>query len=120
MTTHPNADERSAVVLITSSRLGTGDDRLGEILMKSFLNTLWDAGPKPRRIIFINDGVRLTTEGSEVLEALNLLEQAGVEILSCGTCLDYYKLREKLKVGQVTKMHDTVNSLLTSHKVIRI
>ncbi len=110
----------SAVVLITGDRFGTGDKQLGEILMKAFLNTLWDTEPGPEKIIFINDGVWMTTEGSEVLDALNLLEKAGVEILSCGTCLDYYNLREKLKVGQITNMKATVASLLAADKVITI
>ena len=114
------AEKSSIVVLIAGSRFGSGDGQLGEILIKAFLNTLWDSEPRPEKIIFINDGVRLTTEGSEVLDALVLLEQAGVELLSCGTCLDYYKLREKLKVGQVTNMKATVSALLASDRVIRI
>ncbi len=108
------------VVLIATDRLGTGDKRLGEILMKAFLNTLWDAEPKPAKILFMNDGVRLTTEGSEVLDTLKLLEKEGVGIFSCGTCLDYYQLKDRLKVGQVTNMYDTVDSLLTAGKVIKI
>lgn len=116
----PGGGKSSVVVLITTRCLGSGDEQLGGILMKAFLNTLWDSEPKPERVIFINDGVRLTTEGSEVLDALTLMEQAGVELLSCGTCLDYYNLREKLKVGQVTNMKATVGSLLASEKVITI
>ncbi|MBN1190904.1 MAG: sulfurtransferase-like selenium metabolism protein YedF [Dehalococcoidales bacterium] len=107
-------------VLITSDVLGTGDRQLGEILMKAFLNTLWDAEPRPARLLFLNDGVRLTTEGSDVLDSLRLLEDAGVEIFSCGTCLDYYQLKDKLKVGSVTNMYDTVDTLLSSAKVIKI
>ncbi len=113
--------EKSAdIVLITSDRFGTGDKRLGEILMRAFLNTLWDTEPKPAQIISINDGVRLTTESSEVLDTLNLLEQAGVQILSCGTCLEYYNLKDSLKSGQATNMKATVSSLLASGKVIKI
>jgi len=110
----------SYVVMITSSVFGVGEERLGEILMKSFLNTLWDSSPRPYRIIFINSGVFLTTEGSEVLDALKLLETDGVEIYSCGTCLEYYKLKDKLQVGQISNMYDIVNSLLSSGKVIKI
>ena len=113
-------NKSSDVVLITSDRLGTGDRRLGEILMKAFLNTLWDAEPKPAKLLFINDGIKLTTEGSEVLETLHLLEKEGVQIFSCGTCLEYYNLKEGLKVGQVTNMYDTVDSLLSAGKVIKI
>ncbi len=112
--------QTSDVVLITSDRLGTGDERLGEILMKAFLNTLWDYEPRPAKLLFINDGVRLTTEGSEVLDALHLLEKEGVQIFSCGTCLEYYHLKENLEVGMVTNMYDTVDSLLTAAKVIKI
>jgi len=108
------------VVFITTDRLGTGDQQLGEILMKAFLNTLWDAEPKPAKLLFLNDAVRLTTEGSEVLDSLKLLEKAGVEIFSCGTCLEYYQLKDKLKVGLVTNMYDTVDSLLSAGKIIKI
>jgi selenium metabolism protein YedF len=104
----------------TSDRLGTGDERLGEILMKAFLNTLWDNEPKPAKLMFINDGVRLTTEGSEVLDTLRLLEKDGVEIFSCGTCLEYYKLKDDLRVGKVTNMYETVHSLMDAGKVIKI
>jgi selenium metabolism protein YedF len=114
------AKKRSDVVFITSDRLGTGDERLGEILMKAFLNTLWDNEPKPAKLMFINDGVRLTTEGSEVLDTLRLLEKDGVEIFSCGTCLEYYKLKDDLRVGKVTNMYETVHSLMDAGKVIKI
>jgi selenium metabolism protein YedF len=108
------------IVFITTDRLGTGDQQLGEILMKAFLNTLWDAEPKPAKLLFLNDGIRLTTEGSEVLESLRLLEKAGVEIFSCGTCLEYYQLKDKLKVGAVTNMYETVETLLSAGKIIKI
>ncbi|MBN2239635.1 MAG: sulfurtransferase-like selenium metabolism protein YedF [Dehalococcoidales bacterium] len=124
---HKSKTEKTAVlkqsgdvVLITTDSLGTGDRELGEILMKAFLNTLWDVDPKPKKILFLNDGVRLTIEGSEVLDTLKLLEKEGVEIVSCGTCLAFYGLTEQLRVGQVTNMYDTVESLLNSDKVIKI
>ena len=111
-----NAD----VVCITTDRLGTGDKELGEILMKAFLNTLWDYQPRPAKVLFINSGVTLTTEGSDVLETLNLLEKEGVEIFSCGTCLDYYGIKDKLRVGKVTNMYETVDALITAAKVVNI
>jgi hypothetical protein len=70
--------------------------------------------------LFLNDAVKLTAEGSGVLDSIRLLEEAGVEILSCGTCLDYYQLKDKLKVGLITNMYDTVDSLLSAGKVIKI
>jgi len=113
-------EQGRSVVFITTDRLGTGDRQLGEILMKAFLNTLWDAEPKPARLLFLNDAVRLTTEGSEVIDSLKLLEEAGVEIFSCGTCLEYYHLTDKLRIGAATNMYDTVDSLLSAGKVIKI
>jgi selenium metabolism protein YedF len=108
------------VMLITSDQLGTGDEDLGQLLIATFINTLAEAKIKPARMLFINRGVMLTTEGSRVLDTLKQLEKEGVQIFSCGTCLNHYQLKEKLKVGQVTNMYDTVNSLLTADKVIRI
>jgi len=116
----PQKVKSADVILITSDRLGTGDEELGKILMKSFLNTLWDYKTKPSKVIFINIGVMLTTEGSEVLETLEFLEKEGVEILSCGTCLAFYGIKEKLRVGNATNMPYIVDSLLTASKVITI
>ncbi|MGB4549515.1 MAG: sulfurtransferase-like selenium metabolism protein YedF [Syntrophales bacterium] len=108
------------VVCITTARLGEGSEELGGILMKAFLNTLWDDQRRPSRIIFLNAGVFLTVEGSDVLDSLTLLEREGVEILSCGTCLAYYGVREKLKIGRVSNMHEIVESLMTAGRVINI
>jgi selenium metabolism protein YedF len=108
------------VVCITTDRLGQGSEELGVILMKAFLNTLWDYRPRPAKIIFLNAGVFLTTEGSTVLDSLTLLEKEGVEILSCGTCLAYYGIKEKLKIGRVSNMHEIVDSLMTAGRVINI
>jgi selenium metabolism protein YedF len=99
----------SYIIFITSDCLGTGDKRLGEILIKAFLNTIWESESKPEEIVFINHGVKLTTEGSETLETLQLLEQEGVKIISCGTCLAYYNLTKKLKVGLASNMYEIVN-----------
>ena len=74
-------------VFITSDRLGTGNDELGSILIKAFLNTLWEGDVPPTKIVFMNAGVRLTIENSHVLDTLGLLAEDGVEILTCGTCL---------------------------------
>jgi len=108
------------VMLVTSDQFGTGDQALGQLLISSFINTLPEVPDKPSRILFINSGVMLTTEGSRVLDSLLKLEAEGVQIFSCGTCLNYYKLKEKLKVGKVTNMYDTVDTLLSSAKIVRI
>jgi selenium metabolism protein YedF len=110
---------RKAVVYINSQFLGIGDEALGTILMRSFLKTLLDLETKPSRLILINSGVRLATEGSEVLRTLQTLSEKGVEILSCGTCLDFYGLKEKLKVGKISNMYDIAQSLLEADHLIR-
>lgn len=114
----PRQEER-VVVYINSNLLGIGDDALGSILMRAFLKTLLDIEPKPSRLIFINSGVRLTSEGSEVLETLSAISGKGAEILSCGTCLDFYGLKEKLKVGTVSNMYEIAKSLLEADRLIR-
>jgi selenium metabolism protein YedF len=120
LSTEEKRKKGTDTLMITNDRFGSGDARLGEILMKAFLNTLWDADTKPGRMIFVTDGVKLTTENSEVLDTLRLFEAEGVEVCSCGTCLDYYQLRDKLKVGRVTNMFEIVSSMETSGKTITI
>lgn len=107
------------VVYISSNLLGVGEEALGAILMRSFLKTLLDLKPIPSKLIFINSGVRLTTEGSEVLEFLKSLSEKGADILSCGTCLDFYGIKEKLKVGIISNMYDIAQSLLEADRLIR-
>jgi selenium metabolism protein YedF len=108
------------VILITGDQFGTGDEDLGKLLITTFINTLVDAQSRPSKMIFINRGVMLTTEGSRVLDTLQQLEREGVQIFSCGTCLNHYQMKEKLMVGQVGNMLDTANSLLSADKVMRI
>lgn len=108
------------VVLITSDTLGEGDVKLGGILMKSFLNTLWENENRPEKILFLNNGVRLACEGSEVLDSLDLLAEAGVDLVSCGTCLAFYEITDKLSIGHAGNMYEVVDSLLGAGKVIKI
>jgi selenium metabolism protein YedF len=107
------------VVYINSHLMGIGEEALGTILMRSFLRTLLDLETKPSRLILVNAGVRLSSEGSEVLETLQALSDKGVEILSCGTCLDFYGLKEKLKVGKISNMYDIAQSLLEADRLVR-
>ncbi len=107
------------VVYINSCFLGVGEETLGSMLIRSFLHVLTEMEPKPSRMIFINSGVRLTSEGSEVLEDIRSLSEKGVEILSCGTCLDFYGLKKKLKVGVISNMYDIVQYLLEADRLIR-
>lgn len=109
----------SPVVLITSDKLGE-EEELGLILMRGFISTLKEASRRPSKILFMNTGVFLTTEGSHVLEPLKELEGRGVEIYSCGTCLDYFGLKDKLAVGHITNMYDTVENLTGAELVVKV
>jgi selenium metabolism protein YedF len=109
----------ATVYLITKNTLGHGNDELGGVLIKSLLFTLVEKQPHPKTVMFINSGVLLTTQGSPVLEHLQKLEQAGVQLLSCGTCLEYYQLKDKLAVGGVTNMY-TILDEMSANKAITL
>lgn len=108
------------VIFVASDRFGEGNDQLGEVLMKAFFYTLTETEPYPKAILFANGGVKMTIESSLVLEHLRTLEMLGVQILTCGTCLDYYKAKEQLAVGGVTNMYTIVEQLYSAKNVIRI
>jgi selenium metabolism protein YedF len=108
------------VLLITSNRLGDGSEELGYLLMKNFIFTLLETPQQPDRILFLNSGVLLATEGTETVEALKQLEERGVELLACGVCLDYFKKKDQLAVGQVTNMFSTAEHLLAAASVIKL
>ncbi len=110
--------EKDVAILIKSQYFGQGNDELGEVLMKSFFYTLTEMGPELKNLIFMNGGVHLTTEGSPILEHLQFLEQKGVQILSCGTCLDFFGKKDKLLVGQVTNMFTATEILTTAGKTL--
>lgn len=103
-----NATESAAngglAVLITSACMGTGEDELGKMLMKGFIFSLTELTPTPEAVIFLNSGAYLTSEGSAAIEDLKALEEKGCEVLTCGTCANYYKIAEKLAVGTITDM----------------
>jgi selenium metabolism protein YedF len=107
----------SKVFLIQSEGLGRGDDALGGMLMANFLRLLGESQEKPEKLVFWNNGVRLVCEGSVVLEHLKKLERQGVTILACGTCLDYFELKNRVKVGQPTTMVDSIRSMMVSEMV---
>ncbi len=109
-----------SVVVLPCDRMGHGDDELGDVLMRGFFHTLGEISPKPDVLIFFNSGVNLTAEGSEVLEDLQALEDSGIRILVCGTCLDFFGLKEKLQVGIISNMYDIAETMLSAGKVIRI
>ncbi len=111
--------KRSYTVAVSSDRMGEGSEELGHVLMKSFFFALTQQDELPCCIIFYNSGVRLSVEGSPVLEDLKTLAGQGVEIVSCGTCLNYYELKEKLAVGEVSNMYDIVERMRRADLVVK-
>ncbi len=98
-------------ILIQSEGLGTGDEKLGKLLMANFLRLLAEREGKPKTMNFWNTGVKLVCEGSKVLSHIQKLEDAGVEILACTTCLEYFDLVGKLSVGKPTTMMKSIESM---------
>jgi selenium metabolism protein YedF len=105
------------IFLIQSEGLGREDEQLGSMLMANFLRLLGDSEDKPSGMIFWNAGVRLACEGSPVLTRLKLLEEQGVELLACTTCLEHFELTDKLVVGKPTNMMKSIQSMLSSDVV---
>lgn len=113
-------DDRKIAIMIASDSIGKGAEELGKNLMKSYIYSLTEADVKPETIMFLNRGVYLTTKGSEVLDMIKQLERDGVEILSCGACLDYYGLNDDLVVGSVTNMYSNVEIMHDADNTIVI
>lgn len=111
--------EENTIVVIDSLHMGKGDIELGRILMKGFIYTLSEMEELPKTILFYNEGVKLAIEGTESLQDLKSLEERGVEILSCGTCLNFYGIAEKLRVGSVTNMYTILERQMKATRVIK-
>ena len=109
----------NTVVVLSSNQLGNGSEELGQILMKGFIFALTELDELPSTVLLYNSGVKLSTEGSNSIEDLKTLQAQGVEILSCGTCLNYYDLTEKLQVGDVTNMYFILEKMAQADKIIR-
>jgi selenium metabolism protein YedF len=122
LTSNGNIVEKSRrfTILVSSNTLGIGDDKLGAALMKSYLFALSESSSLPTDMLFVNGGVKLTVEGSECLESLFKIKEKGVHIASCGTCLDFYELKEKLAVGEITNMYTIVDKMNTADKTIKL
>ncbi|WP_428222945.1 sulfurtransferase-like selenium metabolism protein YedF, partial [Flintibacter sp.] len=109
-----------AVVAIGSDTMGRGSEELGHALLKSFLYALAQLETPPRTMLFFNGGAKWTVEGSPSLEDLRELENRGTEVLTCGTCLDYYGLKEKLAVGSVTNMYRIAEILTQADRLVNL
>lgn len=107
------------VVVISSDQMGDGAEELGKTLLKAFVFSLTQQDKLPKTILFYNGGAYLTCEGSPMLEDLKALEAEGVEIVTCGTCLNFYGLTEKLQVGTVTNMYVIAEKMLNAGNVVK-
>jgi len=115
---HLTAAPGPFVIVIASNAMGRGNDELGSVLMKAFLHTVAGQAQKPDVVIFYNTGVQLTVEGSDVLDDLKQLEEAGVQMLVCGTCLNYFEIKEKLAAGTVSNMYDILETMSRAGRII--
>lgn len=106
------------VISISSDKMGQGNDELGQILIKAFINTIAELDKLPSILIFYNSGVLLTQESLGLYESLKNLKQKGIKILVCGTCVDYFAIKDKIKVGQISNMYDIANSLVSADKIL--
>ncbi|MCX5847641.1 MAG: sulfurtransferase-like selenium metabolism protein YedF [Deltaproteobacteria bacterium] len=106
------------VIVISSDRMGRGDDELGYVLIRSFIHTMLSLEPLPQTVIFYNTGVRLTVKESEVLDDLKKIEAAGVSILVCGTCLNYFGITKDLSVGVISNMYDIASTMAGAGRLV--
>ena len=111
--------KKGMLVVLSGNTMGSGDEKLGKALMKAFVFALTKQDVLPETILCYNTGAYLTTDGADTLEDLKLLESEGVTILTCGTCLDFYGLKEKLAVGGVTNMYDIVERMESAQTIVR-
>ena len=108
------------IVLINSDRMGEGEEEIGYTMMKKFINGLVGLDEKPEKLVFYGLGVKLTAKGSPVMDALLSLENMGVEILSCATCVNYYNLADQIEVGRIGNMPELLKSLMEVNDTITI
>ena len=111
--------KKGMLVVLSGNTMGSGDEKLGKALMKAFVFALTKQDVLPETILCYNTGAYLTTDGADTLEDLKLLESEGVTVLTCGTCLDFYGLKEKLAVGGVTNMYDIVERMESAQTIVR-
>ncbi len=112
------AGSGKTVIYCGSDRMGDGAEEFGQLLLKNFLTTLLEMDPLPDNILFVNSGINLTTTGSDMIEVLEKLVQRGVDIASCGLCLDYYNKKEDLLVGRTTNMYEMAELQCQATRVV--
>ena len=115
----PDSKKHGLIAVLSANTMGNGEEQLGKLLMKSFIFALTKQDQLPETILCYNSGAYLTCEGSDSLEDLKSLEAEGVKILTCGTCLDFYNLKEKLAVGGVTNMYEIIEIMGNAGTIVR-
>lgn len=115
----PTCKSKNTVVVVSADHMGEGNPELGKVLIKGFIFAVSQLDELPKTMLFYNGGAQLTAEGSDSLNDLKEMEAQGVEILTCGTCLDYYGLKDKLAVGSVTNMYSIVEKMNEADHIIR-
>jgi selenium metabolism protein YedF len=108
------------IVLISSDKMGEGEEEIGKIMMKKFINGLVGLDEKPEKLVFYGLGVKLAAKGSPVMDSLLSLENMGVEIVSCATCVNYYNLTDQMEVGRIGNMPELLKSLMEAVDTISI
>lgn len=107
-------------IFVNKEIIGTGNEELGQSLMKMFLYTISEGEDLPKSILFMNGGVKVPTLNEQAVEHLKVLQDKGVELLVCGACLNFYGLEDKLEVGKISNMYDITNAMKEASKVITI
>ena len=126
----PNAEEYCApevthfekgdfVVVISSDKMGEGDETLGYLLMTTFINSLKDLDKMPKKILFYNNGVKMITKSSPVIQPLKDLEKMGVELMACGTCVNHYGLSDEIGAGIIGNMYSIAEAMALSGKILK-
>lgn len=114
----PSASVPSFALVLSQDCMGRGDDALGALLMKKFLKTFTDIAPTPTHVLLYNSGVKLAAEGSEVLAELGALGQKGAQVLCCGTCVDHFALRDRMRAGHISNMHEIVGAMASAGRLV--
>lgn len=112
------AAQMELVHVFPANTMGRGNDELGKVLMRAYIKTIKDVSPLPRKFLFYNSGVMLTATESDVIQPLRDLASKGVEIFSCGTCLDFFNLKDQLLVGKITNMYEIMQNMANAAKIV--
>ena len=111
---------KDLTIAIGSNQMGTGEEELGHILMKSFIYTIRETTPLPRSIVLFNSGIKIVCEESQIVDDLKAMVEMGVEILVCGTCLDYYNLKDQIKVGEIANMYSIYEEMRNANNTLNL